>query len=87
MQKRDDHGDGAPLWSEALRAASTRIVVAAGSESEGQMAHRAAEGAADRLGIELTRMPGDHGAFLGGEYGQTGVPAEFAAALRRVLEG
>ena len=22
MQKRDDHGDGAPLWSEALRAAS-----------------------------------------------------------------
>jgi F0F1-type ATP synthase assembly protein I len=22
MQKRDGHGDGAPLWSEALRAAS-----------------------------------------------------------------
>jgi F0F1-type ATP synthase assembly protein I len=22
MQKRDDHGGGAPLWSEALRAAS-----------------------------------------------------------------
>jgi F0F1-type ATP synthase assembly protein I len=22
MQKRDDHGDGASLWSEALRAAS-----------------------------------------------------------------
>jgi hypothetical protein len=28
---------------------------------------------------------GDHGGFLGGEYGQTGEPDAFAATLREVL--
>ena len=37
---------------EALRAASTRIVLAAGVESEGQMAHRGAIAAAERLGTD-----------------------------------
>lgn len=31
-------------------------------------------------------FPSDHGGFLGGEYGQTGKPEEFASALRRVLD-
>jgi hypothetical protein len=38
-----------------------------------------------RLGVEAIRFPGDHGGFLGGEYGQTGKPDEFAARLRDVL--
>ena len=32
-------------------------------------------------------FPSDHGGFLGGEYGQTGKPDEFAAKLREVLPG
>jgi pimeloyl-ACP methyl ester carboxylesterase len=72
---------------QALRAASTRIVLAAGEESEGEMANRGAYAAAERLGTTVTVFPSDHGGFLGGEYGQTGKPAEFAAKLREVLAG
>jgi pimeloyl-ACP methyl ester carboxylesterase len=70
---------------EALRASPTRIVLAAGIESAGQLAHRGAEAAADRLGIEAVPFPSDHGGFLGGEYGQAGDPDAFAAKLREVL--
>ncbi len=70
---------------EALRAASTRIVLAAGAESEGEMAHRAAVAVAERLGSTPATFPSGHGGFLGGEYGQTGEPEAFAAALRQVL--
>ena len=70
---------------DAHRAASTRIVLAAGEESEGEMAHRGAEAVAERLGTTPVAFPSDHGGFLGGEYGQTGKPDEFAARLREVL--
>lgn len=70
----------------ALRAARTRIVLAAGIESEGQLACRAALAAAERLGVEPVRFPSDHGGFLGGEYGQAGDPDAFAAKLREVLD-
>jgi pimeloyl-ACP methyl ester carboxylesterase len=70
---------------EALRAASTRIVVAAGEESEGEMANRGAHATAERLGTEPVIFPGGHSGFLGGEYGQTGDPDAFAAKLRQVL--
>jgi len=70
---------------DALRAAPTRIVLAAGVESEGQMAHRGAIAAAERLGQEPVSFPSDHGGFLGGEYGQAGDPDAFAAKLREVL--
>jgi pimeloyl-ACP methyl ester carboxylesterase len=70
---------------DALRAASTRITVAAGAESNGEMAQRGAAAVAERLGLELVRLPGDHGGFFGGEYGQTGEPEAFAARLREVL--
>ena len=70
---------------DALRAASTRIVLAAGAESEGEMAHRGAEAVAERLGTTPVTFPSDHGGFLGGEYGQTGKPDAFAARLREVL--
>jgi pimeloyl-ACP methyl ester carboxylesterase len=70
---------------DALRAASTRIVVAAGEESEGEMAQRGAVAVAERLGTTPVTFPSDHGGFFGGEYGQTGKPDEFAAKLREVL--
>jgi uncharacterized protein YndB with AHSA1/START domain/pimeloyl-ACP methyl ester carboxylesterase len=69
----------------ALGSASTRIVLAAGEASGGQMAHRGAVATAERLGTEPVRFPSDHGGFLGGEYGQTGDPDAFAARLREVL--
>ncbi|MFD3532818.1 alpha/beta fold hydrolase [Streptomyces sp. NPDC058664] len=69
----------------ALRAAPTRIVVAAGKESEGELAARAAVAVAEGLGTPLAVFPSHHGGFLGGEFGQHGAPAEFAEALRAVL--
>jgi pimeloyl-ACP methyl ester carboxylesterase len=72
---------------DALRAAPTRIVMAAGVESTGQLAHRGAEAVAERLGTEAVPFPGDHGGFLGGEYGQAGDPDAFAAKLREVFAG
>jgi hypothetical protein len=70
---------------EALRASSTRIVVAAGEESEGELACRGAYAVAKGLGVEPVIFPSGHGGFLGGEYGQTGDPDGFAAKLREVL--
>ncbi|MEW5989894.1 MAG: alpha/beta hydrolase [Chloroflexota bacterium] len=71
---------------EALRAASTRIVIAAGAESEGEMANRGAFGVAERLGTTPVIFPSHHGGFLGGEYGWPGDPDGFAAKLREVLD-
>jgi uncharacterized protein YndB with AHSA1/START domain/pimeloyl-ACP methyl ester carboxylesterase len=71
----------------ALGSASTRIVLAAGEQSEGQMANRGAFAVAERLGTKPVIFPSDHGGFLGGEYGQTGDPDAFAAKLREVLAG
>jgi pimeloyl-ACP methyl ester carboxylesterase len=70
---------------DALRAASTRIVIAVGSESDGTLAFRGGIAVAERLGPEAVRFPSDHGGFLGGEYGQAGDPDAFAAKLREVL--
>jgi pimeloyl-ACP methyl ester carboxylesterase len=70
---------------DALRRTTTRVVLAAGEESQGEMAQRGAFAVAERLGTEVVMFPSDHGGFMGGEYGQTGKPAEFAAKLREVL--
>jgi pimeloyl-ACP methyl ester carboxylesterase len=70
-----------------LGTASTRIVLAAGEASEGEMANRGAYAVAERLGTDVVVFPSDHGGFLGGEYGQRGDPDAFAAKLREVLEG
>ena len=73
---------------EALRRAPTRIVMAVGEASNGNLAQRGGEVAAERLGGDATRFPGDHGGFMGGEYGQPpGEPEVFAAKLREVLAG
>jgi pimeloyl-ACP methyl ester carboxylesterase len=70
---------------DALRAASTRIVLAAGAESKGEMAHRGAFAVAARLGTEPVIFPSHHAGFLGDEYGWPGQPDMFAANLREVL--
>ncbi|MEV4071485.1 alpha/beta fold hydrolase [Nonomuraea fuscirosea] len=71
---------------EALRAASTRIVVGVGVESEGEMACRSAVAVAGRLGTEPVTFPSNHGGFLGDEFGMPGDPDAFAVTLRRVLD-
>jgi hypothetical protein len=62
----------------ALRAASTRFVVAAGTESTGQTGHRGAVALANLLGTAIVDFPGGHGPF-------TSHPEAFASALHRVL--
>lgn len=62
----------------ALRAAPTRVVVAGGSASEGQFAHRTAGALAERLGTVVVHFPGGHGGFASD-------PPAFAALLRRTL--
>jgi pimeloyl-ACP methyl ester carboxylesterase len=70
---------------DALRQATTRIVLGVGAKSGQTLAARTGTAVAGRLGITPTTFPGDHGGFLGGEYGQTGEPDAFAATLREVL--
>jgi clorobiocin biosynthesis protein CloN7 len=49
---------------EALRAAPTRIVVAAGATSKGQLANRSAVALAKHLDTRVVEFPGDHGGFV-----------------------
>jgi len=72
---------------DALRTASTRIVVGVGAESGQMIPGRAAAVVAERLGTTPVTFPGGHDGFLGGEYGRTGDPDAFAATLRKVLTG
>jgi pimeloyl-ACP methyl ester carboxylesterase len=72
---------------DALRAASTRIILGVGADSGEAMAGRAAKAVAAQLGLRAVTFPGGHDGFLGGEYGQTGQPDAFAAKLREVLAG
>jgi pimeloyl-ACP methyl ester carboxylesterase len=70
----------------ALRAASTRVIIALGEESRQMVASRAGAAVAERLGTPPVTFPGGHDGFLGGEYGGMGKPDDFAAALRTVLD-
>ena len=71
---------------DALRAARTRIVMAAGEESDGTMASRGAYAVAERLGTVVVVFPSHHGGFVGGDGPWAGKPDAFAAKLREVLE-
>ncbi|MBL0748756.1 alpha/beta fold hydrolase [Nocardioides baculatus] len=75
---------------DAIRRSSTTIVIGVGEESggpdDGEIAGRAGHAVARELGLKPVVFPGGHNGFLGGEYGQTGKPEEFAAKLRTVLE-
>lgn len=70
---------------EALRTASTRVVIAAGEESRGTVTWRSSEALAALLDQPLTVFPSHHGGFMGGEHGYAGQPEAFAARLREVL--
>ncbi len=62
-----------------LRAASTRIVVGIGAQSQPQhMTYQTSRALAEQLGVELAEFPGDH-------FVEASPPAEFAARLRAVL--
>jgi pimeloyl-ACP methyl ester carboxylesterase len=65
---------------DALRAAPTRIVSAAGETSEEQAARRAAIALAEQLGSDVTFLPGAHG-------GWGSDPQEFADRLDEALRG
>ena len=71
---------------DALRSASTRIVVGVGVESDGELACRGDWLSAERSASTPVTFPSGHAGFLGGEYGQTGEPEAFAKTLREVLE-
>ena len=72
-----------------VRAAPTRVVIAVGVESggpvDGEIAGRSAYAVAAALGRDAVLFPSGHQGFLGGEFGQTGEPEEFAAKLQQVL--
>jgi pimeloyl-ACP methyl ester carboxylesterase len=70
---------------DALREATTRIVLGVGAESCQAVTGRAAVAVAGRLGTQPVTFPGGHDGFLGGEYGGMGEPDAFAAKLREVL--
>ena len=72
---------------DALQAAPTRIVLAAGEESQGQMANRGAYAVAHRLGTTPVVFPSHHGGFVDPASGWGGQPEAFAAKLREVLAG
>lgn len=73
----------------AVRDASTHVVIAVGEESggpgDGEIAGRSAYAVAEALGLDPVVFPSGHQGFLGGEFGQTGRPQEFAARLEEVL--
>jgi pimeloyl-ACP methyl ester carboxylesterase len=69
----------------ALRAAPTRIVVAAGEESRGTFTARTVAATAELLGVEATIFPSHHGGFLDSESDYPGQPEAFARRLREVL--
>jgi pimeloyl-ACP methyl ester carboxylesterase len=70
---------------EAIKRSPTRVVIGVGAASNGQLAQRGGEAAAEHLGTEAVAFPGGHGGFQGDEYGMPGEPVAFAAKLREVL--
>jgi pimeloyl-ACP methyl ester carboxylesterase len=98
MPTQDDGSRDDPLFGQnlmtcthyehafsALQAASARIVVGVGAESEGEMAHRAGVAVAERLGTKAVTFPSHHGGFMGGGFGMKGDPDAFAVTLRQIL--
>jgi pimeloyl-ACP methyl ester carboxylesterase len=71
--------------TDALAALGSRLVIAVGAGSGEQIAARGGRSVAEAVGVPVTEFPGDHAAFLGGEFGQYGEPDAFAAKLREVL--
>jgi pimeloyl-ACP methyl ester carboxylesterase len=99
MPAADDGSRGDPLLSDrswaisgyspdfdALAAAPTRVVIAAGEESTGTVTWRTSLATAALLGQRATVFPSHHGGFMGGEFGYPGQPEEFARKQRQHLD-
>ena len=71
---------------DALRRASTRIVLAVGEATANQLTDRATRTIAERLGLEVAVFPGGHGGFNRSEWDPTADPDAFAATLRQILD-
>jgi hypothetical protein len=78
------HGIRATYLSRGLGPAMAKFIALVMFEGP-LLAGRAGLAVAERLGLAPTSFPGGHDGFLGGEYGGTGQPDEFAATLRTVL--
>src|SRR6266851_4434226 len=63
---------------EALRTGSVQIVVAGGTTSKGQLAHRTAVALAERLDAKVVDFPGSHAGFME-------EPGPCARLLRQIL--
>ncbi|GAA3594883.1 alpha/beta hydrolase [Nonomuraea rosea] len=63
---------------DRLKALSDRLVLAAGTDSRGELPYRPAAYLAERFGMELVHFPGGH-------TGLSTHPAEFGEQLRKVL--
>jgi len=63
---------------DALRASPSRIVIGLGAQSGHLLTQRTSVAVAQRLGVDTTEFPGDHGGFMG-------APGAFAERLRQVL--
>jgi pimeloyl-ACP methyl ester carboxylesterase len=71
---------------DALRRASTRIVMAVGEASADQMTDRTTRAIAKELGSEVIVFPGGHGGFNKSEWDPSSDPEAFAAKLREILD-
>ncbi|WP_426515997.1 alpha/beta fold hydrolase [Diaminobutyricibacter sp. McL0618] len=71
---------------DALKAASTRIVIGVGEESEGIFTGRTSAAVAQLLGTEAVVFPSHHGGFAAEDSGYPGQPEAFAGRLREVLD-
>jgi pimeloyl-ACP methyl ester carboxylesterase len=73
---------------DAIKAASTRVVVGVGEETGDTVTARTARALADQLGEEAVVFPSHHGGFVGGgpENPYAGKPVEFGVTLRGVLD-
>lgn len=76
---------GYRLDADAVRSASSRVVIGVGIESTDVLTGRTAVATATALGQEAAVFPSHHGGFLGPESGYPGQPEAFAATLREVL--
>jgi hypothetical protein len=74
-----------PAGAPPVAGAAQHVVSLWPRRVGGCLRHRRAVAA--RLGVAPVTFPGDHGGFMGGEYGQAGEPDAFAATLREVLNG
>ncbi|HLX35443.1 MAG TPA: alpha/beta hydrolase [Candidatus Limnocylindrales bacterium] len=72
---------------DALRRASTRIVMAVGEASADQLTDRTTRVIAKELGSTVIVFPGGHGGFNRSEWDPTSDPDAFAEKLRSLLDG